>query len=53
MNETDKAYNGWTNYEIWNVKLWMGNNQGDQEYWRNRALNWLAISLPTEFATKE
>ena len=24
---TDKTYNGWTNYETWNVKLWIDNDQ--------------------------
>ena len=24
----DKTYNGWTNYETWNVKLWLDNEQG-------------------------
>jgi hypothetical protein len=24
----DTRYNGWTNYETWNVKLWMDNDQG-------------------------
>jgi len=22
-----QGYNGWANYETWNVTLWMGNNQ--------------------------
>ena len=22
------SYNGWTNYETWNVALWMGNDEG-------------------------
>lgn len=34
---TDKTYNGWTNYETWNVALWMDNDQGSQEYWQERA----------------
>ena len=30
-------YNGWTNYETWNVKLWIDNEQGSQEFWREQA----------------
>ena len=25
-NLTDETYNGWTNYETWNVALWLGND---------------------------
>ncbi len=25
---TDNTYNGWTNYETWNVALWLGNDEG-------------------------
>ena len=25
---TKKEYNGWTNYETWNLALWMDNDQG-------------------------
>lgn len=33
----DTKYNGWTNYETWLVNLWMDNEKGAQEYWRERA----------------
>lgn len=33
MTEPDRTYNGWTNYETWNVALWIGNEQGSYEYW--------------------
>ena len=37
MNATDKTYNGWTNYETWNVKLWMDNDEGDCNHWQGAA----------------
>ena len=27
-NITDTTYNGWTNYETWNVALWINNDYG-------------------------
>jgi hypothetical protein len=33
----DTKYNGWTNYETWNVALWLDNNEGDQNYWNETA----------------
>jgi hypothetical protein len=36
MTET-KKYNGWTNYETWNVKLWMDNDQGSYSYYTELA----------------
>jgi len=34
---TNSTYNGWTNYETWNVKLWLDNEQGDYLYWQSSA----------------
>ncbi len=36
MTQTEK-YNGWTNYETWNVALWIDNEQGSCSYWRGVA----------------
>jgi hypothetical protein len=33
---TDR-YNGWTNYETWNVALWLGNDEGSYHYWNHQA----------------
>jgi hypothetical protein len=32
-----EKYNGWTNYETWNVKFWMDNDEGEYPYWQERA----------------
>jgi hypothetical protein len=46
-----KKYNGWTNYETWNVKLWMDNEQGTYEYYREQAREcWKAAKAPSENA---
>jgi hypothetical protein len=29
-------YQGWANYETWAVKLWMDNEEGTYNYWRER-----------------
>lgn len=35
MTTTEKkTYNGWTNYETWNVALWIGNEEGSYRYWQ-------------------
>lgn len=28
MNTTNKTYNGWKNWQTWNVALWLGNDEG-------------------------
>src|SRR4030095_2376829 len=37
MSNNDEKYNGWTNYETWNVKLWMDNDEGSYRYWQEIA----------------
>lgn len=32
-----KEYNGWTNYETWVVNLWMDNEEGTHDYWKEVA----------------
>ena len=35
--KTESSYNGWKNYETWNVALWLDNDQGSYNYWRGVA----------------
>ena len=30
------SYNGYSNYETWNVCLWLDNDPGTYHYWRDR-----------------
>lgn len=30
----EQGYNGWTNYETWVVALWLDNEEGSYNYWR-------------------
>jgi hypothetical protein len=34
---SNATYNGWTNYETWVVNLWMDNEEGSYDYWREVA----------------
>ena len=31
------SYNGYENYETWNVSLWLDNDEGTYGYWADRA----------------
>ena len=33
MENDEKGYNGWTNYETWAVKLWLDNEETSYRYW--------------------
>ena len=35
------AYNGWTNYETWLVKLWMDNDEGSYRMFQDMADDYL------------
>ena len=30
------SYSGWTNYETWNLALWISNEEGSHDYWREQ-----------------
>lgn len=34
---SENGYQGYTNYETWNVALWIGNEQGSYLHWQERA----------------
>ncbi len=54
MTATDKKYNGWTNYETWNVALWMDNEQGSYNWGREMARDaWRAASASRTFTRQE
>jgi hypothetical protein len=33
----ERDYSGWTNYETWNLALWIGNDERSDSYWRGVA----------------
>ena len=49
----DKRYNGWTNYETWNVKLWMDNNEGDYKHYASLAQDAYDEASSTRTFTRE
>ena len=45
----DNTYNGWTNYETWNWKLWLDNEPGPYEYWQDRVQELNAIHYVPDY----
>lgn len=48
-----EKYNGWTNYPTWNVKLWMDNDEGEYNYWREQAQEVFDQAESDEYFTKK
>jgi hypothetical protein len=50
----EKGYNGWANYETWNVALWIGNEYGLYDLARNFSdYDELANVMFMEYGMKE
>lgn len=47
------SYNGYKNYETWNVCLWIDNDQGLQEYWGEIAQEVYDDAEATSYGTKK
>ncbi len=48
-----KEYNGWTNYETWNVNLWLDNSEADQSYMQELAKAAISETAATDILTQE
>jgi hypothetical protein len=53
MSTETKTYNGWTNYETWNVALWIDNEEGSYRYWRRAAQEAYDEAEASEHLTRE
>jgi len=53
----NQEYNGWHNYETWAVSLWMNNEEGSSDHWREQAkdayINADALSAYARFTGNE
>lgn len=48
-----EKYNGWTNYETWNVALWLNNDEGSQRHWQSEAQDAWDSAEATSYLTRE
>lgn len=48
MNQSEKSYNGWTNYETWVTALWLDNEYATYCYWREVSQECQATAPATE-----
>ncbi len=53
MSNNTRTYNGWSNYETWAVKLWLNNDEGSYNYWRERSREILLDPCPSDILTDE
>lgn len=53
MASEDKRYNGWANYETWNVKLWMDNEEGSWRHYQSVGQEVFNDAVPSKHFTKE
>lgn len=53
--ENEKTYNGWRNYETWLVALWMDNDQGSYESFRElaREIREIKGREPSKYLSKQ
>lgn len=49
----DTKYQGWANYETWNVKLWMDNDEGSYHHWKESAQEAYDSASGNSFRTRE
>jgi hypothetical protein len=52
-NVEDQTYNGWTNYETWNVSLWIQNDEGLYDACRRFYKYEQVIDLMYDYGSKE
>jgi hypothetical protein len=45
---SDNSYNGWINYQTWNVNLWIQNDAGAHERWSERAAELVQEAIENE-----